>query len=141
MAPTQRRLPDRRGGRRYPVDTRLEYKAVLRNGSVLTGQGRTINISGGGILFQAVRSLPEGLGIELFVDWPVRLKTGAEPSVHVDVKLYAKGRIVRVQDGKTAVIIRTHQFRTRVQRVENSRLHDRAEVRLVQTFRQAAKDN
>jgi len=72
----------------------------------LSGWGELVNISSSGALFTTERALPLGGRVELWIDWPALLLE----TVHL--KLVARGLIVRVQAGRAAVKIATHEFRT-----------------------------
>ena len=65
---------DQRLNRRYPISLEIEYK-VLRKGRVeRLGLGRTLNVSSGGVLFEAADDLPAGSSIELLMKWPFLLE-------------------------------------------------------------------
>ena len=89
---------DRRLDRRYPVTCPLEYMAVVE-GSAICGLGFTVNISTGGVLFQAMNRLPHGLPIELFIAWP------GSPNDVADVKVRVRAVTVRTEGDCTAVRI------------------------------------
>jgi len=74
---------------------------------VLTGVGRTVNISSGGVLVDTANSLPAGVEVELSIAWPAILNGVAA------LKLHVIGQTVRVQGNCTAVVIRRYEFRTR----------------------------
>ena len=80
---------------------------MIRRRRILdTGTGQTIDLSSGGILFDAGRHLPEGLNVELSVSWPVLLHNVAP------MQLVISGRIKR-SNGRTAGIqTNQHEFRT-----------------------------
>jgi len=61
---------DRRSSRRYPVDGVLEYRVVDEKSVARTGNGRLLNISNDGVLFQADGNLTNGLEVELLIEWP-----------------------------------------------------------------------
>jgi hypothetical protein len=105
----------RRVDRRYPIDAELEYKLIHGRNVFQTGEGRTINVSSSGILFESRRALPPGMEIELSIAWPARLGDA------VALKLCVCGRTVRAQDNCTAVQIQRHTFRTRVIREGDAR--------------------
>jgi hypothetical protein len=107
MASAPQRFSDRRSNHRYPVNAAIDYKIVLRNRMVLTGVGRTVNISSGGILLDTPNCLPNGVEIELSMAWPASLNGVAALKMHV------VGRTVRAQGNCTAVVIRRYEFRTR----------------------------
>jgi PilZ domain-containing protein len=92
---------DRRSHRRYPVSVALKYSAGFK-----VGHGRTINLSEGGVLFEADVALPINLPIELSLSWPVRTRPPAP------LELYAAGKTVRVEGTKVAVKFDRAVFRT-----------------------------
>lgn len=101
------RLNEQRSNQRFPVNAAIDYKIVLRNRMVLTGVGRTVNISNGGVLVDTSNCLPKGVEIELSIAWPASLNGVAALKVHVI------GQTVRAQGNCTAVVIRKYEFRTR----------------------------
>ncbi|SPF55372.1 Type IV pilus assembly PilZ [Candidatus Sulfopaludibacter sp. SbA4] len=97
---------DRRSDRRYRIQLDLRWKLIHRRKLQDSGTGRTIDLSSGGILFEAGRPLPVGLNVELSVVWPVLLQHVAP------MQLAISGRIVRSAGQRTAVRITQHEFRT-----------------------------
>jgi len=97
---------DRRSDRRYQIQLDLRWKALRRRKVQDAGVGRTIDLSSGGVLFEAGRQLPVGLNVELSVAWPVLLQHIAP------MQLAISGRIVRSDGPRTAVRITQHEFRT-----------------------------
>jgi hypothetical protein len=55
------RFNEQRSNQRFPVNAAIDYKIVLRNRMVLTGVGRTVNISSGGVLVDTPNCLPKGV--------------------------------------------------------------------------------
>lgn len=107
---------DRRFDRRYQLQLEVRWKLIRRRKVQDAGAGRTIDLSSGGILFDAARPLPVGLNVELAIAWPVLLHNIAP------MQLVATGRIVRSLGPLVAVHITQHEFRT----VGNS--HDHRQV-------------
>lgn len=97
---------DRRANRRYGLRLNLRWKVIRRRQIAETGDGVTIDVSSGGILFEADRPLPIGLAVELSVAWPVLLHNVAQ------LQLVVSGRVVRSRDGCTALQMMKHEFRT-----------------------------
>lgn len=97
---------ERREDRRYDMQLDLRWKLVRRRRVIDNGVGYTLDISSGGIRFQAGRELPVGLNVELAVSWPVRLHNVAP------MQLAIQGRIVRSADGWAAIRTVQHEFRT-----------------------------
>ena len=96
---------ERRSSRRYPIQIDLEYSLIRGQRVMGTGQGRTLNFSSDGVLFESDVALPLGTGIELSIQWPVLLRG------QVGLALHATGRIVRAEGNRTAVRIDHHDFR------------------------------
>ncbi len=71
-----------------------------------SGTGRTIDLSSGGILFDAGRHLPAGLNVELSISWPALLHSVAP------MQLAVSARIVRAEGTRVSVRITHHEFRT-----------------------------
>src|SRR6266568_5296710 len=88
---------DRRQDRRYELTLDIRWKLIRRRRVLDSGTGQTIDMSSGGILFDAGRHLPEGLNIELSITWPVLLHNVAP------MQLLAAGRIVRSSGRRVAI--------------------------------------
>ena len=97
---------NRRQDRRYQLHLELKWKLIRRRRVLDTGTGRTVDVSSGGILFDAGRHLPEGLNVELSIAWPVRLHNVAP------MQLVAAGKIVRGDGRRVAIRTVQHEFRT-----------------------------
>jgi hypothetical protein len=97
---------DRRADRRYCLELELRWKLVRRRKVLDTGTGHTVDLSSGGLLFDAKRHLPAGLNVELSVSWPALLHNVAP------MQLVISGRIVRAQGTRIAVRTMQHEFRT-----------------------------
>ena len=97
---------DRRQHRRYHLQLELKWKLVRRRRVLDTGTGHTLDISSGGILFDAGRRLPEGLNAELSIAWPVLLHNVAP------LQLVATGKIIRGNGHQMAIETVQHEFRT-----------------------------
>ncbi|MCU1232256.1 MAG: type pilus assembly PilZ [Candidatus Solibacter sp.] len=97
---------DRRQDRRYEIQLDVKWKLIRRRRVLDTGTGQTVDMSSGGILFDAGRHLPEGLNVELSITWPVLLHNVAP------MQLVAAGRIVRSSGRLVAIQTVQHEFRT-----------------------------
>ena len=97
---------DRRQDRRYQLQLDLRWKLIRRRRVLDTGTGKTVDISSGGICFDAGRHLPEGLNVELSISWPVLLHNVAP------MQLVATGKIVRSNGRQAALQTTQHEFRT-----------------------------
>jgi hypothetical protein len=92
----------------------IEYK-LLRKGRVeRLGLGKTLNVSSGGVLFEANEPLPAGSSIELLMQWPFLLE-GVCP-----LKLVIQGSVVRSDSNGVAVRTKQHEFRTAGARASKS---------------------
>ena len=97
---------DRRTDRRYDIHLELRWKLIRRRRLLDTGVGHTVDLSSGGILFDAGRQLPVGLNVELSVSWPVLLHNAAP------LQLVVSARIVRSAGNRAGVRMVQHEFRT-----------------------------
>ncbi len=90
---------------RYSIQRPLEF--ALQNGEISTsGQGRTVNISNGGLLFKSEDRLSVGARIELAVQLEEVEDTDTV------VTLFAQGMTVRSDADGTAVVIKKHLLRS-----------------------------
>jgi hypothetical protein len=97
---------ERRFDRRYDIALDLRWKLVRRKKVLDTGIGRTVDLSSGGVRFDAGRMLPLGLGVELAIAWPALLHNVSP------MQLVISGRIVRSTSSHTAIQLIQHEFRT-----------------------------
>jgi hypothetical protein len=80
---------------------------LIRRRRVLdSGSGNTVDLSSGGLLFDAGRHLPAGLNVEISISWPVLLHSVAP------LQLVISGRIVRSNGTMIAIRSVQHEFRT-----------------------------
>jgi hypothetical protein len=97
---------DRRHADRFPIERDIRYKVLNKRGSEEAGTGKTINISSSGILFTTDQLLLPGRRVEIAVSWPAQLNSKCA------LKLVARGRVVRFEEGRAAIEIQQHEFRT-----------------------------
>jgi hypothetical protein len=97
---------DRRYDRRYDIALEVRWKLVRRRKVLDSGTGTTVDLSSGGVLFEAGRQLPVGLNVELSIAWPALLHNVAP------MRLVVAGRIVRTHGSRTAIHMSQHEFRT-----------------------------
>ena len=69
---------DRRYDRRYEIALEVRWKLVRRRKVLDSGVGTTVDLSSGGIFFDAGRPLPVGLSVELSIAWPALLHNVAQ---------------------------------------------------------------
>jgi PilZ domain len=98
---------DRRADSRYPIALDLQYSARRRGGMALSGNGRTVDISRGGLCFTSDKILQKGMHVTLSIDWPLVLNS------RCGLKLVVFGHVIRSTAGSTVVVIDRHEFRTR----------------------------
>jgi hypothetical protein len=99
---------ERRSHPRFPITLPIRYiplgiSPTSRNRS---GVGTTVNISSGGVLFEADDTLPIRGRIKILMDWPVRLND-VRP-----LRLVMWGFVVRSRGKFVAASILRHEFRT-----------------------------
>jgi len=99
---------DRRSADRFPIEREVRYKVLSRKTSAESesGMGMTINMSSNGVLFTTDRYLLPGRRLEVCISWPAQLNS------KVALKLVARGRVVRSEEGRAAIEIHQYEFRT-----------------------------
>lgn len=96
---------DRRASDRFPIEREVRYK-ILSKKHEEVGAGTTVNMSSNGVLFTTDQLLVPGRRLELNISWPAQLNS------KVALKLVARGRIVRYEEGRAAMEIQQYEFRT-----------------------------
>jgi hypothetical protein len=104
---------DRRADRRYDLKLELRWKLIRRQRLLDSGSGTSVDLSSGGILFDAGRPLPPGLNVQLSISWPVLLHNTAA------LQLIVSGRIMRASGTCAAIQMAQHEFRTIAQPPEH----------------------
>jgi hypothetical protein len=97
---------DRRHSDRFPIEREVKYRTLSKRSGEETGDGKTINISSSGVLFSAEHMLLPGRRMELSISWPAQLNN------KTSLRLVARGRVVRYEDGHAAFMIQQYEFRT-----------------------------
>ena len=97
---------ERRHSDRFPIEREVRFKVLNKRGGEETGEGKTLNISSSGILFTSEQMLLPGRRLEVAINWPVQLNN------KVSLKLVARGRVVRFEEGRAAIEIQQYEFRT-----------------------------
>ena len=97
---------DRRRTDRFPIRRDLQYRVLSKRGGDQAGDGMTINMSSSGLLFTVKNILLPGRSVEVSISWPVLLNGTC------GLKLVARGRVVRYEEGLAAVEIHQYEFRT-----------------------------
>ena len=106
MGPEQTQESDRRRSDRFAIEREIRYRALNKRGGEEAGEGKTVNMSSSGVLFTSGQILRPGRRIELAISWPAQLNNKCA------LKLVARGRIVRFDNGLAAMEIQQYEFRT-----------------------------
>ena len=97
---------DRRSSDRFAIERELRYKVLSKKGGDETGCGRTINVSSTGVLFTTEQMLLPGRRLEVSISWPAQLNNKCA------LRLVARGRVVRFENGRAAMEIQQYEFKT-----------------------------
>jgi hypothetical protein len=97
---------DRRSSDRFAIERELRYKILNKKSGDETGTGKTINLSSTGVLFTTEQMLLPGRRIEVSISWPAQLNNKCA------LRLVARGRVVRFDNGKAAIEIQQYEFKT-----------------------------
>ncbi len=97
---------DRRSADRFPIEREVRYKVLSKRSNDEAGLGKTINMSSSGVLFTSEHFLLPGKRVEVAISWPAQLNN------RTALKLVARGRVVRCEDGRAALEIQQYEFRT-----------------------------
>ena len=111
MSLTEKLPTDRRHSDRFPIERDVRFRVLNKRGGEETGDGKTLNISSSGVLFTSEQMLLPGRRLELSISWPVQLND------LVPLKLVARGRVVRFEEGQAAIEIQQYEFRTQANAV------------------------
>jgi len=97
---------NRRRTSRFPIVREIRYRIATKDNLFEAGVGATVNISSNGVLFTTEGELLPGRRVELAISWP------AELNRNTALKLVARGRVVRSENGRAAAEIQNFEFRT-----------------------------
>jgi hypothetical protein len=97
---------ERRRSSRFPIEREIRYKTLNQRTELLTGVGKTLNISSSGVLFTAEHDMPLGTRLEVAISWPAQLNDRCL------LNLVARGRVTRHAKGQLALQIQQYEFRT-----------------------------
>jgi c-di-GMP-binding flagellar brake protein YcgR len=97
---------ERRNKRRFQIEQEVRYKMLYGQRIAETGNGKTMNISSGGVWFTTESMLTTGMPVELSMTWPVLLNDTCP------MKLMIYGCVVRSNEKGAAVAIERYEFRT-----------------------------
>jgi hypothetical protein len=107
---------DRRHSDRFPIEREVKYRVLNKRGGEEAGDGKTLNISSSGVLFTTQHVLLPGRRLEVAISWPAQLNNKTA------LKLVARGRVVRFEDGRAAIEILQYEFRTQAANTVGPRL-------------------
>ncbi len=97
---------DRRSSDRFSIERDVRYKILNKKNIEESGNGKTINMSSTGVLFTTDQMLLPGRRIEVSISWPAQLNNKCA------LRLVARGRVVRFDEGKAAMEIQQYEFKT-----------------------------
>lgn len=106
MSQEQNLQRDRRHADRFPIERDVRYRVLSKRSGDESGDGKTVNISSAGVLFTTTNTLLAGRRLELSISWPAQLNNKCA------LKLVARGRVVRSEEGRVAIEIQQYEFRT-----------------------------
>src|SRR5208282_5709825 len=101
------RQSDRRRSERMAIEQEVHYRVLNKKDGEIKADGKTVNISSSGVLFTTQQPLLPGRQVELDINWPAQLDNKC------NLKLVARGRVVRLDGGRAALEILQHEFRTK----------------------------
>jgi hypothetical protein len=97
---------ERRRSSRFPIEREIRYKTLNQRTELLSGVGKTLNISSSGVLFTSEHEMPLGTRLEVSISWPAQLNDKCL------LNLVARGRVTRNAKGQLALQIQQYEFRT-----------------------------
>lgn len=97
---------ERRRSSRFPIEREVRYRTLNQRSEILSGIGKTLNISSSGVLFTTEHELPVGTRLEISISWPAQLNE------RCSLNLVARGRVSRLTKGQLALQIQQYEFRT-----------------------------
>jgi len=95
---------DRRQRKRFPLRLEVEYRVFGKSHSIIAGNTKTVNISGEGVLLAENAAVVRGQLVELSILWQAGIR--GQPNTTLEIL----GRVLRVDDGGTAVRILRYGF-------------------------------
>ena len=101
-----RKIVERRGSDRFPIERDVRYRVMTRRPEDEVGNGLTVNMSSSGVLFTTDDQVLPGRRLEVAINWPAQLNNNCA------LRLVARGRVVRYEDGRAAMEIQQYEFRT-----------------------------
>lgn len=99
----QSALIERRSRVRFPFELRVRFRS-LDPGLPLSGTGRLVNMSSGGLLVASRHEMIIGTLLEVNIDWPTRLDD------RIPLRLIAAGKVTRCDSFRFALILERYHF-------------------------------
>ena len=90
--------PERRASVRFPIERQVRYRVSTPHFARVTGNGKTLNISSGGMLIATDHPLSAGWSVEVQVDWQEK----THPAIPARM-LVAMCSVVRSESGTVAL--------------------------------------
>ncbi len=106
MSQEQSTQADRRHSDRFPIVRDVRYRSLSKRNGDEAGEAKTVNISSSGVLFTSSHVLLPGRRMEVSISWPAQLNNQCA------LRLVARGRVVRFEQGRAALEIQQYEFRT-----------------------------
>jgi len=103
---TQKNTSDRRSADRFPIERDLRFRILSKKSGDEAGIGKTINIFSFSVTLATEKMLLPGRRLEIAINWPAQLNDRCA------LKLVARGKIVRFDQGMAAMEIQQYEFRT-----------------------------
>lgn len=98
---------ERRRKYRFQLQADVRYAVIQSRGQLVSGSGKTLNISSEGILFTTSAPLQPKRLVQIALDWPAKLHETCP------LQLMIVGRVVRSDNNTAAVGIERYEFRNR----------------------------
>jgi len=99
--------PNRRGSDRFSIEREICYRVIKRGSKEAFEYGKSLNISGSGVMFTTKQRLPLARRLEIEIDWPAKLDDKCA------LKLVAQGQVVRSEAGLSVLEFKRQEFRTK----------------------------
>jgi hypothetical protein len=96
---------ERRMQTRFPIELNVHYRTLSKR-AMISGAGRTLNISSAGLLVASPDELRLGTRLHLTLEWPCLL------DATTPLQLVTLAKVVRRDRAGFAVTIASYQFRT-----------------------------
>jgi c-di-GMP-binding flagellar brake protein YcgR len=106
VGPEKTENADRRQSDRFSIAREVRYRVLNKRSGEEVGEGKTVNISSSGVLFTTEQMLLPGRRLELSISWPAQLNNKCA------LKLVARGRVIRFEEGLAAIEIQQYEFKT-----------------------------